>query len=237
VHVSPETASARLERVGKPKVDLVIGEFIRVHGREPTSLLDVGAGAGHIVAAARARGLRAEGVEPSRIGRDSAAALYGINLRDGDITRLERVDEAFDIITFWGVLEHTTDPLEQLAHARRMLNRSAALLFLEVPRYDSFSTELERLFPNMGTRHLEAIEHIHAFSDTSVATMLEVAGFAPQFVWYLGLDWYEFAMRTLYRLGDAAAAEFVLDNFNNFQLLNDRVGLADGMIVGASPDS
>jgi len=174
VHVSPATAKARVEAMANPKVDLILDEFQRVFGRRPGRLLDVGAGAGHIVAAARAKGLAADGLEPSTIGRDSCLALHGFELLADDFMHFDAtaIRPPFDVLTFWGVLEHTIDPLAYLGRARELL-AGGGLLLMEVPRYETFSTVLERILPNLGTRHLDGIEHINCFTDASAATMLE----------------------------------------------------------------
>jgi len=82
------------------------------------SLLDVGAGTGLLVAEALARGLAAEGVEPSRWCVEAARRDNGVLLRCGTLRELAaELAGPYDIVMLVDVVEHTADPLGMLRAA------------------------------------------------------------------------------------------------------------------------
>ena len=122
-----------------------------------------------------------------------------------------------------------------LEKARDFLNEDG-MIFVEVPRHESLTTILDLIFPDMGTRHLEGIEHIHCFSDSSIATLLTKSGLRPCFAYYLGLDWYELIMRISVHFEDNTISQYLLNNFNTLQQATDSKNLSDAIIIGCSID-
>lgn len=89
------------------------------YGGTPASLLDIGAGTGLLVEAARARGIAAEGVEPSGWAVSRAEAR-GLALHHGSYPHDALAGRRFDAITAIDVVEHVADPmplLEAIGHA------------------------------------------------------------------------------------------------------------------------
>ncbi|TCK27456.1 class I SAM-dependent methyltransferase [Pseudonocardia endophytica] len=84
-------------------------------------LLDVGCGAGDLLAAAAAAGLTVSGVEVDRRPLSLAEqAAPGADLRIGDAHELPFADDAFDLVTLVQVLEHVTNPVVALREASRV---------------------------------------------------------------------------------------------------------------------
>lgn len=99
--------------------------------RRRVRLLDVGCGAGGVLAAARDVGWTAVGVEPS-VAAARLAAQRGLTVLPTDLPDAGLPDAAFDIVHVREVLEHVTDPLALLQAARRVL-RPGGLLYIQVP--------------------------------------------------------------------------------------------------------
>lgn len=76
------------------------------------ALLDVGAGLGFFVKAARERGWDASGVELSAWACDFARGNLQVPMLTGE---LDDVRGTFDVLTMWSFLEHTLDPVAALA--------------------------------------------------------------------------------------------------------------------------
>ncbi len=83
----------------------------RVLACRPTSVLDVGAGAGTLVQACRAAGIRALGIEPAGGGEGVLRA---------DATHLPAGDESWDWVTLRHVPHHLRRPAEAFAEAWRV---------------------------------------------------------------------------------------------------------------------
>ena len=105
-------------------------------------LLDVGAARGSFVALARARNWDAEGVELSRDAGRVAREEHGMPVRTGTLDHLP-IDEPFDAITIWDVLEHVTDVQGTLQAARRLLQPDGVLL-VTTDNFDSLIADLSR---------------------------------------------------------------------------------------------
>lgn len=236
IHVNKDSAKVRVDTVAVPKIKIIKDEFFRQNNRHCNSLLDIGAGAGHIVCAAKSFGINAYGVEPSSVGRHSAKQLFDIDLNDLDFINAEINESSLDMVTFFGVIEHTIDPSSYLIKARKLL-KNEGMIFVEIPRHESLTTILDSVFPDMGTRHLEGIEHIHCFSDSSIATLLTNCGLKPCFAYYLGLDWYELIMRISVMFEENRVTEYLLENFNTLQHATDLKNLSDAIIVGCVIDT
>ena len=75
----------------------------------------------------------------------------------------KKIDFKFDIITFWGVLEHLTDPLSALKNAEKILEANGKIL-VNVPCYNSRA----RKILGISTPTLNPREHLHFFSQKSM---------------------------------------------------------------------
>ncbi len=104
------------------------------------TVLDVGAGSGLLVLAARRRGLQAVGVEPSR-SLVAAAREQGIELLCGSLPNPALRPGQFDLIFMVDVIEHVGNPLELLRQCARLLSRDGKLL-LVTPDLDSLAARV-----------------------------------------------------------------------------------------------
>ncbi|WFG43786.1 class I SAM-dependent methyltransferase [Pseudonocardia alni] len=91
-------------------------------------LLDVGCGAGRLLADAAAAGLAVTGVdtEPRALAAAERAAP-GADLRVADAHELPFADDAFDLVTLVQVLEHLPNPVLALRGAGRVCAPSGAV--------------------------------------------------------------------------------------------------------------
>jgi ubiquinone/menaquinone biosynthesis C-methylase UbiE len=135
----------------------------------PGRLLDVGAYSGVFVEAARARGWDAWGLEPCRWAVDLARSR-GLNMIEGSLETISIEEQSFDVVTMWDVIEHVTDPLDQLRKVQRLLKPGGLAVVHTMDLDSSFS----RL---MGSRWPWLMEmHIYYFTPRTLGKMAEVAG-------------------------------------------------------------
>lgn len=237
-YADPRTTQTRIEQVALPKARWVTAQYERLYGRKPESLLDVGAGSGHFVKACRDLGYRADGVELSEFGRSFAKDNFGIAIINKDFIAEWESLTGYEVITFWGVIEHVPQPLAMLEAARRSLERlesGQGLVAAEVPRWDCLGTAVQAYFASTVVRHLDPLGHINVFSDRSLATAFRRAGFRVDAAWYFGMDAYELVTQTAHALGEDRALEILGPAIPGWQEQVDRAKLADEMVFAGRP--
>ena len=163
-----QTGTPRLHRLAGPVLRLFDGQRLalaRSLAAPPARLLDVGAGRGRFVAAARDAGYEVEGIEPS------AHAVAG-SIRRTSVEEAELDPGSLDVATVWHVLEHLEDPGRALDRIRSWLRPSGGLL-VGVPNLASLQSQLG------GARwyHLDAPRHRVHFTPRGVDGLLRAHGF------------------------------------------------------------
>lgn len=225
----------RLETVAIPKLDWVLRQFQNIYGTKPTSLLDVGAGSGHFVKAAKDAGLTTEGIELSDSGVQFAKQNFNIRLKQIDFVKEKELAPSYEIITFWGVIEHVADPMQLLETAVRKLDKKRGMIVAEVPRWHSLSTAIQKLFPKKIIRHLVPSTHIQFFSNASLATAFLLSGLRPRAAWYFGMDSYELAVQLLSEEEKGKRIEGSLKYINCLQPLFDQHRFCDFLVLAGIP--
>jgi SAM-dependent methyltransferase len=132
--------------------------------------LDVGASTGAFVAAARAAGIDAEGIELSAEAVAHARAS-GLPVREAAIDVWDP-DRRFVVITLLDVVEHLLEPLPQLARIRTWLV-PGGLFACTLP---DCSAPTPRV---LGRRwfYYAGPDHVHHFTPRTLRWLLEAAGF------------------------------------------------------------
>lgn len=130
--------------------------------KNPPFLLDIGCGVGDFPRFAASMNWRVEGVEP----------FCPVPIEDFPVFRqpfdtIDGLENRYDAITAWAVLEHVHDPLAYFLKAGQALKKGGAFVFL-VTNFDSLSSK--RLFQEDVPRHL------HFFTQKTVEKYLEKAG-------------------------------------------------------------
>jgi len=91
--------------------------------------------------------------------------LLGINFfYRQELSKIKKkINFKFDLITFWGVLEHLINPLTELKNAEKILETNGKILIL-VPNYNSKARKILQI----STPTLNPREHLHFFSQKSM---------------------------------------------------------------------
>ena len=112
------------------------------------NLLDIGAGTGQFILAAKQQGAHAVGIEPSQLRRDYALANSALSLHPETVESpfwQAAYREYFHIITLWDVIEHVNFPVETLSRAVSLL-KPGGLLLLETPDRQALPYRLSERF-------------------------------------------------------------------------------------------
>jgi SAM-dependent methyltransferase len=132
---------------------------------EKGGLLDIGAGTGAFLEAAKKNGWDVCGVEPSKMAARSA--------RNKGLDILERIDDLdtdafFDAITLWHVLEHLPDLEEAVRKIKRLL-KPGGVLVVAVPNHLSFDAKYYGSF----WAGYDVPRHLWHFSKKSLPPLFE----------------------------------------------------------------
>lgn len=134
-------------------------------------LLDVGAGAGILMEAARSVGWRAVGLELAQASVERIRGELGLEVHACGLESAPLAPESFGVVTFSHSLEHLLDPVGALRGAARLL-RPGGLVHVAVPNWRAAKrllagTDIPWIFE----------EHISYFTARSLADALRRAGF------------------------------------------------------------
>lgn len=164
------------EQVGPARHNLYVHalEWLRALTPHPGTLVDVGCGAGTLLALCPQWGWKGIGFDPS-----SAAVAYA-QARGLDVSRqswppCSLADDTVDAVTFVNVLDHLQAPFAALTEAWRVL-RPGGLLYIRVPN-GPVHARLISLLSMVGLDHL-AVIHLYAFGRTALVHHLPRLGFA-----------------------------------------------------------
>jgi len=224
------TIEKRINEIAAPKAKWAIGQYKKIYGEHPKNILDVGAGSGHFVEACNRLGVKTTGVEISKLGVEFAHDYLNIELMQIDFTNDWQKLDKFDLVTFWGVIEHTHYPVKMLSTGKKILN-DKGIIIAGVPRWNCFSTAVQRQFSNTVIRHLEPLGHINCFTDSSLATALILSGFYPRAAWYYGMDFYELIMQLSMQISSKSLFDISKNMISVLQNSLDMGLLSDSMVL------
>ncbi len=158
------------EEVGQRRTARVVLERIEAHAR-PGRLLDLGCWVGFLLAEARDRGWRVQGVEPSDFASRHAREDLGLDVVRADLFEADLPQRAFDAVVLGDVIEHLPRPGDALERVASLL-AAEGVLCLTLPDAGS------RVARVMGRRWWSVIPpHVQYFTRASLALLLERHGF------------------------------------------------------------
>lgn len=130
-------------------------EMLARHLKPQASVLDIGAGSGAFISAARAAGFMAYGYEvmPAAADRLRSGGMY-----------TESTD-GFDALTFWDSIEHMDEPAKWFSGLR-----DGVKVFVSLPLF-------EDLWSIRGSKHYRPGEHLQYFTAWGFTSWMQQQGF------------------------------------------------------------
>ena len=116
-------------------------KLVNKHTSKKGSMLDIGAGTGDFLLAAKKNGWITQGIEPNENARNLAKGKK-IQLVD-DINNLN--GKKYDVITMWHVLEHIPNLIEHIKTLQNLLIDEGVLI-IAVPNYKSYDANYYKEF-------------------------------------------------------------------------------------------
>jgi SAM-dependent methyltransferase len=232
VYVDDRQVDRRKYMVYEPKVRFVMDFLQNTRKR----WLDVGTGNGSLLACARELGFDVVGLEPGIPAVEFAERTFGLTLFPHTIQEeLERSGPAsYDVVSFFMVLEHVSNPVEQVSAAAELL-ASGGLLVVEVPTAESMSATVDGLFPDQGLRQL-VTDHIMLYTVQSAKRLVVDCGCQPEGLWFMGQDIFNLfihlALHDPHFL-QTPMADFLLTNNDALQEIVDRNEFCDEVVIVA----
>lgn len=183
---------------------------------EPGNILDVGCGSGTFLNIASQNNWNCTGVELSKTGL-SIAQEKKINIFNKPFEECH-FNEKFDCISFWGVLEHVTNPIVQIDKAISILNKNGVIIF-EVPSSDSLLMQyvIENSF--IPFRYIESARHLSFFSIKGIELICKNKNLKLEYIESNGLDLQTVLLSNF--------DDNVIENMKNFQQIIDKNLLSD----------
>jgi SAM-dependent methyltransferase len=162
------------------------------------SVLDIGCGPGVLINQMRSRGWQVRGTERSPSAAQQARDVFHLDVGAVDVDELVAAGATFDAVILWHVAEHLHAPGETVRGIARLL-RSGGVLLIAVPNFGSPEASIGRA----GWFHLDVPRHLVHFTPSTLAAILDAAGFRPAKFTHLvpEYDLFSFVQTAENRLG------------------------------------
>jgi len=125
-------------------------------------ILDFGCGTGHFLSFLSDKGYKTFGIEPDNYAREKAKKLTNSNIE----ANLDDINEKFDIITAWHVIEHVSDLRNTLKKIRKKLKKDGVFI-IAVPNINSFDSEYYGKY----WAGLDVPRHLYHFTKHSLTSL------------------------------------------------------------------
>jgi 2-polyprenyl-3-methyl-5-hydroxy-6-metoxy-1,4-benzoquinol methylase len=160
--------------------------FIRKY-KDKGLVLDIGSAGGVFLDLMKHQGFGPSGIEPSSEGV-KAAKKIGIKTMKGMLDDFNIPKERYDIITWFDVIEHITNPKEQIKKIEAALKKNG-ILYISTPNFSGF---LSKWLKSQWPMYCPP-EHLLYFSPNSLSFSLEQAGLKVESVRTLNPGYRYFA--------------------------------------------
>ncbi|MFL2707198.1 MAG: class I SAM-dependent methyltransferase [Gammaproteobacteria bacterium] len=140
--------------------------------RSHNKLLDIGCGSGTFLRSCRDNGFSGEGIEPSKWLSSYSSTTHGLKVHQGILAEnIKNLDDNYDLVSMWDVIEHLSNPSEELKIIRTILN-DEGFLILNIPDIDS---SIAKLMGRKWPFYLSV--HLLYFSKKTIQKLLKQCGF------------------------------------------------------------
>lgn len=143
------------------------------------TILDYGCGTGSLISYLQTKGWQVKGYEPDANARKIAQTTYKV------YDKPESINESFDVITLWHVLEHTTEPNETLSLLSKLLKPKGKLV-IAVPNHKSYDADFYKQY----WAAYDVPRHLWHFNREAMERLLQLHDFVIQKIEPMKFDAY-----------------------------------------------
>lgn len=137
-------------------------------------LLDIGAGTGMFLKAARENGFDVEGLEMSEDAVAFGNTTWGLPIRQGNLHETALPTLSYDVVSLGHVYEHLREPKWVAIHVAGLLKQHG-LLVISVPNFASVQARVFR----SEWFHLDVPRHLFHYTPSGMRMLIETAGLTP----------------------------------------------------------
>jgi 2-polyprenyl-3-methyl-5-hydroxy-6-metoxy-1,4-benzoquinol methylase len=171
VNIEKEAPTKGIKQFFKPLVNRIFNSMgTNLPQLQPGKMLEIGCASGSFLHHMARKGWCVEGIEFSEKAAKAAHAL-GYKVHAGALESALQLEESFDLIVGWMVLEHLHEPVGGLRKLREWA-KSEAWLVLSVPNAGSVEFQL---FKDKGFA-LQLPTHLHHFTPKTLEKTLQAGG-------------------------------------------------------------
>lgn len=173
----------------------------------PKKILDIGAGTGDFLKVCKDNGWDVTGVEPSAVAQQYAQEK-GLQLH----TELaEVVQQEFEVITMWHVLEHVRDLDSYIEQLKKLLSPTGTLV-IAVPNFKSYDAQHYKSF----WAAFDVPRHLWHFSKESIKRLFKPYGFQLQETKPMKFDaYYVSLLSEKYKTGSMRPIRAMMQGFKS----------------------
>lgn len=148
----------------------------------PGKVLEFGSGSGELLYYFKKKGWNVTGIEPDKTSREFAKHEYDLNIVSEN-TPETIVNNSFDLVMLWHVLEHVYNLNEKVLEINKLLKNNG-LLVLAVPNIESFDAR------KYGAQWaaIDVPRHLYHFTKHSLTFLLNKHGFSIREILPMKLD-------------------------------------------------
>ena len=144
------------------------------------NILDLGCATGVFLDIAQKNGWKTYGVEISKFASDYARKEFKLNIKTGDLLKLNFKSEFFDAVTMWDFIEHVDSPSKVLSKINKIMKKDGILFILTI-NDSSLMGKLADLFYKLKIKKfaelVHPIHHNYHFTKKVLIDILNKNGF------------------------------------------------------------
>ncbi|MBK6710107.1 MAG: class I SAM-dependent methyltransferase [Chloroflexi bacterium] len=178
--------------------EIRLGEINKAVGPGRGLLLDIGCGKGRFLATAVKHHWQVYGTDVSATQVSAAQARYGLDIFHGELETAQFLENSFNVVTAWHVLEHLSKPHLIVQEVHRILAPGGIFVF-EVPNLASWQASIGR----ENWFQLDVPRHLIHYTILGMTKLVEQHDFQVKEIHTLAVELGFFGMlqSTINRLG------------------------------------